>query len=157
MWLILIPFPVVVALSFAYFRPYKNNLFNIIDCLAFRFILALTMFFGMYGMKVASGAIQVVYALMFIPCLYFLSFILYKVLSRVRLFHTCCSRIAEILNAKTTNFPFIYRDDEDLPDRILNPDLYQPLFAATNNGEERSQSNSQPKAGVNSLVAYGSM
>ena len=105
MWLILIPFPVVVALSFAYFRPYKNNFFNIIDCLAFSVILALTMFFGMYGMKVASGAIQVVYALMFIPCLYFLSFILYKVLSRVTLFHTCCSRIAKIL--KTTNFPFI--------------------------------------------------
>ena len=80
MWLILIPFPVIVALSFAYFRPYKNNFFNIIDC-AFSVILALTIFLGMYGMKVASGAIQVVYVLMFIQCLYFLSFILYKVLS----------------------------------------------------------------------------
>ena len=89
MLLILIPFPVVVALLFAYFRPYKNNFFNIIDCLAFSVILALTVFFGMYGMKVASGAIQVVYVLMLIPCLYFLSFILYKVFSRVTLFHTC--------------------------------------------------------------------
>ena len=35
MWLTLIPFPAVVSLLFAYFRPYKNNLFNINDCLAF--------------------------------------------------------------------------------------------------------------------------
>ena len=25
--------------------------------------------------------------------------------------------------------------DEDLPDRIVNPDMYQPLLQATNNGE----------------------
>ena len=34
-WLIQIPIPVAASLSFAYFRPYKNNYFNIIDGLAF--------------------------------------------------------------------------------------------------------------------------
>ena len=32
MWLIVIPFSVVASLLFAYFRPYKNEYFNIIDC-----------------------------------------------------------------------------------------------------------------------------
>ena len=54
----------------------------------------------------------------------------------------------------------IQRDDnidEDLPDRIVNPDMYQSLLAATDNGEENSQSESQSKAGVNSLAAYSSI
>ena len=52
----------------------------------------------------------------------------------------------------------IQRDDnidEDLPDRIVNPDMYQSLLAATDNGEENSKS--QSKAGVNSLAAYSSI
>ena len=51
----------------------------------------------------------------------------------------------------------ICRDDEDLPDRIVNPDMYRPLLPATNSGEGNSQNDSQPQPGVNSLVAYGSM
>ena len=44
--------------------------------------------------------------------------------------------------------------DDDLPDRIVNPDMYQPLLLSTNGGEGNE---SQSQAGVNSLVAYGSM
>ena len=46
-WLITIPFPVVISLLFALFRPYKNIYFNIIDCLAFA-LLALSTFLIMY-------------------------------------------------------------------------------------------------------------
>ena len=45
--------------------------------------------------------------------------------------------------------------EEDLPDRIVNPDMYQPLLPSTNVGD--GPSDTQPQAGVNSLVAYGSM
>ena len=152
MWLILIPFPVAVSLLFAYFRPYKNNFFNIIDCLAFSVIVALTIFLIMYGMQVNSFRVELLYALLLIPFLYFISFILCKILSRVALFHTCCTRIGEILKARKENRQLpIRRDDEDLPDRIVNPDMYRPLLPATNIGD------TQPQAGVNSLVAYGSM
>ena len=48
-------------------------------------------------------------------------------------------------------------NDEDLPDRIENPDMYQPLLPPTGGGEENSQSDCGPQTGVNSLVAYGSM
>ena len=48
--------------------------------------------------------------------------------------------------------------DEDLPDRIVNPDMYQPLLQATNNGTKgSSRDDTQLQAGINGLVAYGSM
>ena len=158
MWLILIPFPVVVSLLFAYFRPYKNNFFNIIDCLGFA-LLALTIYFIVYEIRIKPFPVQILYVMWLIPFLYFISFILYTIFSRVALFRTCCSRLGEKTQAKNGNRHLhIQRDeniDEDLPDRIVNPDMYQPLFPATNNGQRSSQS--QSKAGVKSLVAYGSL
>ena len=47
--------------------------------------------------------------------------------------------------------------EEDLPDRIVNPHMYQPLLASTNNGGGNSQTDYQPQAGVDSLMAYGSI
>ena len=157
MWLILIPFPAVVSLLFAYFRPYKNNLFNIIDCLAFA-LLALASYLIVYVIETNSFPIELLYVMGLTPFLDFISFILYKILSRVALFRTCCSRIREKIQARKENqHVHIHRDeniDEDLPDRIVNPDMYQALLSATDNGEGNE---SQSQAGVNSLVAYGSM
>ena len=156
-WLIRIPFPAVVSLLFAYFHPYKNNLFNIIDCLGFA-VLALTIYLIVYAMETKVFSIQFLYVLMLLPLLYFTSFILYKILSRVQPFRTCCSRIGERLQARNENQHLhIPRGDEDLPDRIVNPHMYQPLLSTTKNGEGNSQIDSQQQAGVNSLVAYGSM
>ena len=69
---------------------------------------------------------------------------------------------ARILLARNENqYQHIQRgDNEDLPDRIVNPNMYQPLLPATNSssgGEGDSQSDRQQQAGVNSLVPYGSM
>ena len=158
-WLILTPFPVVASLLFAYFRPYKKNFFNILDCLCFA-LLALTTFLIMYGMRIKAFPMQLLYVLVLIPPLYFISFILYKICSRVALFHTVCSRIGERLKIKTSQPLHIHRGnsiDDELPDRIVNPHMYEPLLPATNSGEKRFQSDSQPQAGVNSLAAYGSM
>ena len=39
---------------------------------------------------------------------------------------TCCSKIEEKTKAKTSQYLYIQRDDNiDLPDRIVNPDVYQ--------------------------------
>ena len=46
-WTILIPFPVIVSLLFAHFRPYKNEYFNIIDSLGFA-LMVLSTFLIMY-------------------------------------------------------------------------------------------------------------
>ena len=159
-WLIQIPLPVIVSLLFAYFRPYKNNYFNIIDGLVF-VLLALTIYFIMYAIKANPFPIQILFVVGLIPLLYFISCILYKILSRVPLFNTCCSRIRKVLQGRNENQHLhIERGDnieEDLPDRIVNPHMYQPLLASTNNGGGNSQTDYQPQAGVDSLMAYGSI
>ena len=143
-----------------YFRPYKNNLFNIIYCLGFAFV-ALAIYLIMYAINIKPFPVQLLYAMGSIPFLYFILFILYKIFSQVALFRTCCSKIVKTYQAKHKNQHLdIPRDnnvDENLPDRIVNPDMYQPLLAATNSGEENPQGDCQPQAGVNTLAAYGSM
>ena len=163
MWTILLPFPVVVSLLFAHFRPYKNDYFNIIDSIEFA-IFALSNFLIMYEIHTKYIPIQLLHLLLLIPFLYFVSFILYKIFSQVALFRSCCRKIEEQFQARKENQHLhIQRSDnidEDLPDRIVNPDMYQPLLPATNYstcGEENSQSDCRPQASVNSLVAYGSM
>ena len=160
MWLILIPFSVVVSLWFAYFCPYKNNYFNIIDCLGFA-LMALTTYLLMYAVNIMTFPVQLLYVMGLIPFLYFILFILYKIFSQVALFRTCCSKIVKTYLTKYKNQHLdIPRDDniyENLPDRIVNPDMYRPLLAATNSAVVNPQSDCQPKAGVNTLAAYGSM
>ena len=160
MWLILISFLVSVSLLFANFRPYKNNYFNIIDCLAFA-LVALTTYLLVFATRIKPFPVQLLYVMGSIPFLYFILFILYKVLSQVASFCTCCSRLGKKIQARNENQDLhIHRDDninDDLPDRIVNPDMYQPLLAATDSGEGNSRSESQSKACVNSLVAYRSM
>ena len=90
-WLITIPIPVVISLLFALFRPYKNNYFNIIDCLAFA-LVALSTFLIVYT-HTTHYYIPLLYVIVLFPFLYFVSFILYKILSQAALFRACCSRI----------------------------------------------------------------
>ena len=107
LWLILLLSVVVASLSFAYFRPYKNNYFNIIDCLGCG-LLALVIFLIMYE-STEPFPIQLLFVLSIIPLLYFISFILYKTISQVALFRTCYSRIVDIgsqQEMKTSTFTF---------------------------------------------------
>ena len=152
-FLIAIPLPVVVSLLFAHFRPYKNEYFNIIDSLAFA-LLALSTFLPMIKVQKKYIPTQLQYPLLIIPFLYFISFILYKIFSRVALFRSCCRKIGVKFQARQLHTQRGENIDEDLPDRIVNPDMYQPLLPPTSAGDEYSQSDCGPQA---SLVAYGSM
>ena len=160
MWIVRVLFPSVVSLLFAYFNPYTTKYSNILDSVCFA-ILSLTLFLIMYAVSVNPLPMQLVDGLVMFPCIYFISFILYKILSRVTLFRTCCSRIAKIIHTRNKNqhLPIqrYYNINNDLPDRIVNPHMYQPLLPATDNGERNSQFDCQPQAGVNSLMAYGSI
>ena len=70
MWLIIVPFPAVVALLFAVFRSYKKNCFNMVDCSGFSY-LALSAFLII---RVNHITLQLFYVLMLIPFLYFVFF-----------------------------------------------------------------------------------
>ena len=71
-WLLTIPFPVVVSLLFAYFRPYTNNIFNIIDSAVFA-SLALEIYIITYAMSGKPFPIQLFFLMAIIPVLYYLS------------------------------------------------------------------------------------
>ena len=115
----------------------------------------------MYAISIKSFPVQLLCVMMLIPLIYFILLILYKIFSQVALFHTCCSRIVKMHQAKNENQHLdIPRDDnidENLPNRIVNPDMYRPLLPATNSAVVNPQSDCQPQASVNTLVAYGSM
>ena len=160
LWLVIVLIPVVVSLLFAHFRPYKNDYFNIINSLDFA-IFALSTFMIMYSVYIKYIPIQLLYLTLLLPLLYFISFILYKIFSRVALFRNCCRKIGVKFQARKENQHLHTQRgdniDEDLPDRIVNPNMYQPLLPPTGGGGENSQSDCGPQASVNSLVAYGSM
>ena len=142
--------PVVVSLLFAHFRPYKNDYFNIIDSLGFA-IVALSVFLMVYALKTKSFPIQLLYLIvLMIPFLYFILFILRKIFSRVALFRSCRRKIGEKFKATKENQSLHTQrgknNDEDLPDRIENPDMYQPLLQVTSGGVGNSQSDCGPQA-----------
>ena len=126
---------------------------ELFDCLVY----ALVALSGLL-IKFERLPIQLLYAIGLIPFLYFISFILYTILSQVAPFHTCWNRIVDRLRSRNENqYLYLQRDsniDEDLPDRIVNPDMYQPLLQATNNGTKgSSQDDTQLQADINGLVA----
>ena len=139
MWLMIILIPAVVSLLFALFRPYKKNWLNYIDSLGFG-LLALTTFLIMYAFQTKQVPISAVLCVMLsYPFLYFVLFILYKTLSQVALFCSCCRKIWEILRGRTENQHHNQRGDnidEELPDQIVNPHMYEPLLAAANSSSD---------------------
>ena len=159
-WLITVPFPVVISLLFALFRPYKNNYCNVIDCLAFA-LVGLVTFLIMYTYTThVYYYIQLLYVILLIPFLYFILYILYRILSQVTLFQAFLQQDWKAASSNKWWPPPAHSERQhDLPDRIVNPDMYQPLLQATNSsssGEGDSQGDYQPQD-VNNHVAYGSM
>ena len=137
LWLIIILFAVIISLLFAFFRPYKNNYFNIIDSSGFA-LLAISSFLLMYAIHISYIPLELLYVVLLIPFLYFIAFTSFKVISCVRPLRTCCRRIGKILqarnNSETQQLPILRRHNtnNDLPDRIVNPNMYLPLLPATN-------------------------
>ena len=157
-YLILVPLPLIGALLFAICRPYTTNIFNIIDCSAFS-ILSLTNFWIIY-IRIHSIPIEVAYITAAIPLFYFIFFILYKILTQVKLFRTRCARIKEMLHMENNKHMHTQEADsiDDLPDRIVNPDMYRPLLSSTSHPTGREGvTTPHAQVGVNSLIAYGSM
>ena len=112
----------------------------------------------MYAIRIKSFPVQLLYVMGLIPFIYFILFILYKVFSQVALFRTCCSRIVKTCHEnQLLHIPRDDNIDENLPDRIVNPDVYRPLLPTTNSAVVNPLSDCQPQAGVNTLAAYGSL
>ncbi len=82
-WIALIVLPIICSLLFAILQPYKNKWLNIIDCSMF-FVFALITILFMCNIYIFRSSQWIANSLLILPFLYFITFVAYKVISKVR-------------------------------------------------------------------------
>ena len=128
----------VVILLFVFCRPYKKNLFNILDSFFFLFALLNVMIVNLS-----------VYLLAAVLVLYFIVFILSKILLKVQC--RCFLKLKAFVDRVTDEQKVrTNREDGqggDLPDRLVNPEGYRLLSEPpTQRGDQNSCDNTRPVA-----------
>ncbi len=140
-WLFKVVVPGIAALLFSLMRPYKDNRFNILDSIALA-LFSLTQFWVMYNYFVSRVTFAVVYILPATAFIYISLYSAYRVLSWAGVLKRySCKLVQKLLSpAKETDCAKTSyesnSDADELPDRIINPELYEPLLPTT--GGEQS-------------------
>ena len=129
----------VGILLFVFCRPYKKNLFNILDSFFFLFVLLMNS--GIYS--VCTILLVVVLVLYFIVC------ILSKILLKVQC--QCFLKLKSYMDRMTDEHKVQtnrdYGQGGDLPDRLVNPEGYRLLSEpATQRGDQNTCDNTHPVA-----------
>ena len=139
-WLIKIIVPGIAAFLFSLMRPYKDNRFNILDSLAFA-ILSFSEFWRLYD-RYVSRVPAVLFILPAIAIMYISLYSAYRVLSWAGVLRRCsCTWIHKLLSPAKENVSAQTShendsDDDEVPDRINNPELYEPILPT--NGSKQS-------------------
>ena len=131
---------IVGVLLFVFCRPYKKNLFNILDSSLFLFVLLLN-----------SGTDHSVCTLLLavVLVLYFIVYILSKILLKVQC--RCFLKLKAFVDRVTDEQKVQTNREEgqggDLPDRLVNPEGYRLLAEPpTQRGDQYSCDNTRPVA-----------
>ena len=123
--------PITASLLFALLRPYKNDRFNVLDSVSFG-ILSLINFWIMYDEFVSRVPLSIPQALAFLPLVYVTLHMGYSVKLHIRLLNCCpCIGKCSSQNRSTDLESGLGESDLDLPDRIHNPEQYEPLLTST--------------------------
>ena len=130
----------VVILLFVFCRPYKKNLFNILDSFFFLFVLLQNS-----GMSYSVCTLLLAALLLLYIIMYILSKILLKVQCR------CFLKLKAFVDRMTDEQKVQTNREEgqggDLPDRLVNPEGYRLLSEpATQRGDQYSCDNTRPVA-----------
>ena len=164
----LVVLPITASLAFALIRPYKNNWFNILDSLTFA-LLAFCILAIVYNVYVSKIPLELVYAISVLPLLYITLYSSYQFMLWISLTYHC-PKIHKLLtllqnaNAKASPMqPSSKCDIDDLPDRIINPEQYEPLLATADGRRDKElargmdhETSTLPACG-NSWQDYGSI
>ena len=159
-WLFKIIVPGSAALLFSLMRPYKDNRFNILDSIALA-LFSLTQFWVMYDYFVGRVTYAVVYILPATTFIYISLYSAYRVLSWAGVLRRCsCEWINKLFSPSVENVtvqtsPENNSDNEELPDRINNPELYESLLSTASGGEQsgHEDTDTYPQCGN----SYGSV
>ena len=136
LWLIKIIVPGIAALLFSLMRPYKDNRFNILDSLAFA-LLSFTEFWALYDVFVSRVSYAGIYIMPSMALIYISLYSAYRVLSWAGVLRRCsCKWVGKLLSPAKENVSAQRShendsDDNEVPDRVNNPELYEPLLPAT--------------------------
>ena len=139
-WLIKIIVCGIAALLFSLMRPYKDNRFNILDSLAFA-LISFSEFWTLCNTFVSSVP-SIAYITPAVAFIYISLYSAYRVLSWAGVLRRCsCKWVDKLLSPAKENVsaqrPHVDgSDDDEVPDRINNPELYEPLLPTT--GGEQS-------------------
>ena len=135
-WLIKILAAGIAALLFSLMRPYKDNRFNILDSLAFA-LLSFYEFWALYNVFVSRVPYAVIYIMPSMVFIYISLYSAYRVLSWAGVLRRCSCKWAHKLLSPAKENSSAQRShendsvDSEAPDRINNPELYEPLLPAT--------------------------
>ena len=156
---------VSASLFFAIARPYKVNYLNATDSLllALLGIEALLAMFAIYlpnqrySHLIAMGGLLI----MGTPHAVLVVYILYSILKKFRILQCLNRKCRYILGmvcwnkySLTDNRGYSGLDTDSLPDRLVNPDEYEPLIPAVNHREHHTESFAVP-ARVTPMNTYG--
>ena len=128
------------SLMFALLRPYKKNWLNILDSLILA-SLGLAAMWILYGIENKGVWIQLVGFIIPLPLAYFVVYVVYRLLTWFEVPQKCWRKLRSISQSlhrrwQGHNFRQELCDEEQLPDRMVNPCEYQPLPQNRNNDED---------------------
>ena len=128
---------------FAIARPYKDDFFNYLD-ITFFVLFSILNSLSMYNSHLIMihsdnepnrGVFYLNYLLLFLPYVYLLLLVVYYVfLDRMKVWFTRSKKITKVYGEQTSNYSdqdirdkLSCSDQEEFPDRVLNPDEYSSL------------------------------
>ena len=147
-WTISTAVLVIESLLFALLRPYKKKWLNILDSLILA-SLGLGSLWIIYNFETEGKLIQLIGLIVSIPLVYFAMYVAFKIISWLRILQKFQQKSKDIFQFlqqrwQGQNFRQGLRDEEQLPDRMVNPCEYQPLPQNRNNNEDGSETDNLP-------------
>ena len=155
----------VATLCFTTLQPYKQNFYNCLDA-TFMTLLAIishqitySIFNDIAVHYLPPYGWSLVYILMFVPSLYMVGFLVYKLATRSGLIKYCVSKCCKNRNIQWTHTSESLSDDV-FPHRITNPQLYEDnSLAGKDKDKEDKQAEMQSpfRPRLHAMPNYGSL
>ena len=152
-WTIAVIILMIGSLMFALLRPYKKNWLNILDSLILA-SLSLAALWIVYNLETEGRLFQLIGFIASIPLVYFVMYVAYKIISWLRIlqkFQQKSKDICQFLQQRWQGHDFRQQglcDEEQLPDRLINPCEYQPLPQNRDKDEDGSETDNLPVIGA---------
>ena len=149
------------SLLFSLLRPYKKNLLNVFDSLAFA--LYWCAHYLQDGKNTSKpGVAPILYAFAVLPLLYIVVYFTYKLLSRLGILKHCSKAEKLAVQQQRDAHRSNCNDAEEMPDRVVRPEEYEQLLTTADCEREDEQGggsgdNNTFPVFLNSMHQYGSV